>query len=159
MINLTNNEMKKLSILLIAAILSVSNLYSQSKTIKGRVILEDFRTMPEVSLMINDTVEVGKTDFDGFFQLDIPISKKEVVFDFIGVESVTIYLEDNCDNLEVIMMSLYSYDFISLKQAEKKRKKRYKKLDKLHKLAFEKGLFETDCPCYRREFESLYLSD
>lgn len=157
MINLTNNEMKKLSILLITAILSVGNLYSQSKTIKGRVILEDFRTMPEVLLMINDTVEVGKTDFDGFFQLDIPISIKEVVFYFIGVESATIYLEDNCGNIEVIMMPSYSYDFISLKQAEKNRKKRYKKLDKLHKLAFEKGLFETVCPCYRREFESLYL--
>lgn len=149
--------MKKLSILLITAILSVGNLYSQSKTIKGRVILEDFRTMPEVLLMINDTVEVGKTDFDGFFQLDIPISIKEVVFYFIGVESATIYLEDNCGNIEVIMMPSYSYDFISLKQAEKNRKKRYKKLDKLHKLAFEKGLFETVCPCYRREFESLYL--
>lgn len=151
--------MKKLSILLITVTISVCSLYSQSKTIKGRVIAEDFETLPGVSIMINDTVEVGKTDLDGFFQLDIPISKKEVLFDFVGMESVTINLEDNCDNLEVIMMPLYSYDFITPKQAEKKRKKRYKKLDKVHKQAFEKGLFETDCPCYRREFESLYLSD
>lgn len=154
-----NIEMKKLLILFIVLTASICGVYSQSKTIKGRVIAEDFETLPGVSIMINDTVEVGRTDLEGFFRLDIPASEKKISFDFVGMEPVTIELVDNCDNLEVVMMYLYSYDFMSLKRAERKRKKRYKKLPEIHKQAFEKGIFKTDCACYKREFESLYISD
>ena len=55
------------------------------------------------------------------------------------------------------MMYLYSYDFMSLRRAERKRKKRYKKLPEIHKQALEKGIFKADCACYGREFESFYL--
>lgn len=151
--------MKKLLILFIVFTASICGLYSQSRTIKGRVIAEDFETLPRVSIMINDTVEVGKTDLEGFFQLDIPASEKQISFDFVGMEPVAVELKDNCDSIEVVMMYLYSYDFMSPKRAERKRKKRYKKLPEIHKQAFEKGLFETECACYKREFESLYLSD
>lgn len=150
--------MKKILILFIVSTVLVCSLYSQNKTINGRVIAEDFETLPRVSIMIDDTVEVGTTDFDGFFQLDIPVSKK-ISFGFVGMESVTIDLVDNCDSLEVIMMYSYTYDFTSLKRADSKRKKRYKKLPEIHKQAFEKGIFKTDCACYKREFESLYTSD
>ena len=151
--------MKKLLILVIVFVVSIYSLYSQNKIIKGRVIAEDFETLPKVSIMVDDTVEVGTTDFDGFFQLDIPVSKKKISFGFVGMESATINLVDNCDSLEVVMMYSYTYDFISLKRAESKRKKRYKKLPEIHKQAFEKGIFKTDCACYKHEFESLYTSD
>lgn len=146
--------MKKLLILYIVFMVSLGGLYSQTKTIKGRVIAVGFETLPMVSIKLNDKDEVGKTDLEGFFQIDIPSSEKEILFDFVGMESVIIKLEENCDKVEVIMMPLYSYDFISPKQVERKRKKRYNMITKLHKQAFEKGLFETDCPCYKREFES-----
>lgn len=148
--------MKKLLILFIVFTASLGGLYSQTKTIKGRVIAEGFETLPMVSITLNDKDEVGKTDLDGFFQIDIPASEKEILFDFVGMESVIINLKENCGNVEVVMMPLYSYDFVSPKQVERKRKKRYNKIAKVHKQAFEKGLFETDCPCYKREFESHY---
>ena len=134
-----------------------SVLCSQSKTIRGRVIAEDFETLPGVSIMIDDTVELGVTDFDGFFEVEIPLSKKNLSFDFIGMESVTIDLVGSCTNLEVTMMYLYSYDFVSLKRAESKRKRRYKKIPQIHKKAFERGIFESDCSCYKRDFQSFYL--
>ena len=149
------DDMKKLLILFIVFTSSICSLYSQSKTIKGRVIAEDFETLPQASIMINDTVEVGRTDLDGFFRLDIPASEIKILIDFVGMESINIELVDNCDNLEVVMMYLYSYDFMSLRRAEKKRRKRYKKLHEIHKQAFEKGIFKTDCACYKREFESI----
>lgn len=149
--------MKKLLILFIVFNSSIYAVCSQSVTIRGRVIAEDFETLPRVSIMINDTVEVGKTDLEGFFRLDIPASEKQISFDFVGMESVTIELKDHCDSIEVVMMYLNSYDFMSLKRAERKRKKRYKKLPEIHQKAFEKGIFKTDCACYKREFESFYL--
>ena len=151
--------MKKLLILFIVISISMCSLYSQTKTIKGRVISEYFEILPAVSIMINDTVEVGRTDINGFFQIDIPISEKKILFVFVGMEPTTIELVDTCDKIEVVMMADYIYDFITLKRAERKRKKRYKKLPEIHKQAFEKGIFETEHACYNREFEPFYLQE
>lgn len=151
--------MKKLLILFIVISISMCSLYSQTKTIKGRVISDDFEILPQVSIMINDTIEVGRTDANGFFLIDIPISKKKLTFVFIGVESTNIELVGKCDNIEVVMMSIYTYDFMTLKRAERKRKKRYKKLPEIHKQAFEKSIFETESTCYNRKFESFYLQE
>ncbi len=151
--------MKKLLILFILIGISMCSLYSQTKTIKGRVISEDFEILPQVSIMINDTVEVGRTDANGFFLIDVPISEKKITFVFVGMESTTIELVDKCDKIEVVMMSIYTYDFMTLKRAERMREKRYKKLPEIHKQAFEKSIFETECACYIREFESFYLQE
>jgi len=106
--------------------------------------------------MINDTIEVGRTDLNGFFQIDIPVSEKKILFMFVGLDPTTIELVDKCDKIEVVMMLSSSYDFITLKQADRKREKRYKKLPEIHKQAFEKGIFETEYACYNREFEPFY---
>ena len=118
--------MKKLLIVSLVFSISICSLYSQNKTIKGRVISEDFETLPGVSIMIKDTVKVGRTDMKGFFQVDIPLSEERIQFSFLGLELTTIELEEKCNNIDVVMMSLYTYDFITLKQADRKRKKRYK---------------------------------
>lgn len=148
--------MKKLVILFIILSVSTCSLYSQNKTIKGRVISDDFETVPLASIMINDTLEVGRTDLNGFFQIVIPVSEKKILFIFVGLDPTTIELVDKYDKIEVVMMMSSSYDFITLKKADRKREKRYKKLPEIHKQAFEKGLFETEYACYNREFEPFY---
>ena len=134
--------MKKLLITLIVFCGSVCSVYSQNKTIKGRVISNQFDVLIGVPIMINDTVEVGKTDINGFFQIEIPVFEKKVSFKFVGVDPATIELVDKCDN------------FKSLKKVDKLRMKKFKTLPELHKEAFEKGLFKTDKPCYTQEFIS-----
>jgi hypothetical protein len=151
--------MKKLLILFIVFTASICGVYSQSKTIEGRVISDQFDILAGVSIMMNDTAEVGRTDIDGFFQIDIPVSEKKILFKGVGMEPTTIELVDECDKIEVVIMLSSTYDFITPKRAERKRKKRYKKLPEIHKQAFEKGIFETECACYKREFEPLYTSD
>ncbi|WP_321515394.1 hypothetical protein [Marinifilum fragile] len=151
--------MKKILIVFIVFSVSICSLYSQNKTIKGRVISEDFETLPGVFIMVNDSIEVGRTDLNGFFQIDIPISEKKILFEFVGIDPTTIELVDKCDKIEVVMMYTYTYDFITFKRAERKRKKRFKKLPEIHKQAFDKCIFETEYPCYKREFESFYLKE
>lgn len=146
--------MKKLLITLIVFCGSVCSVYSQNKTIKGRVISNQFDVLIGVPIMINDTVEVGKTDINGFFQIEIPVFEKKVSFKFVGVDPATIELVDKCDNVEVVMMLSSTYDFKSLKKVDKLRMKKFKTLPELHKEAFEKGLFKTDKPCYTQEFIS-----
>ena len=148
--------MKKLFVIFIFLSSSSGSIYSQNITLEGKVISEFFETMPGVSIMINDTVEVGKTDLDGSFQIVIPVSEKKILFKSLGLEPTTIEIVDKCDKIEIVMMLNCTYDFISLKRAERKRGKRYKRLPEIHKQAFEKGLFETKYACYKREFEPLY---
>lgn len=149
-------EMKKLLIIFIVFIVSRGSLYAQNRNIKGNVITEQFETISFVSIMINDTVEVGRTDLNGCFQIDIPVFEKKIVFMFLGLEPAMIELADTCDEVEVIMMLSGTYDFITLKKVDRLLMKRFKKLPELHKEAFEKGLFKTDKACYTQEFIPYY---
>jgi len=150
-----DNEMKKLLIICIVLV-STSSLYSQNKTIKGRVIDDNLETLPYVLITINDTVEVGKTDMNGFFQIETPVFVKKILFRYLGLEAATIELMDKCDEVEVVMMLSGTYDFITLKNVDRLRMKIFKKLPELHKEAFEKGIFKTDKACYTQEFIPYY---
>jgi hypothetical protein len=144
--------MKKLLIICIVLCVSTSIIYAQNKTIKGRVVDDNLETLPYVSIVINDTVKIGRTDLNGFFQIDIPISVKKISFRTIGIELASIELADECDEVEVVMMLSSTYDFMTLKKVDRLRMKRFKMLPELHKEAFEKGLFKTDKGCYTQEF-------
>lgn len=144
--------MKKLIISFIIIVASKCTLYSQNRTIKGRVISDDFQTVALASIIINDTFQVGKTDLNGFFQIDIPALEKNILFKSVGLESVLIKLSDTCYETEVVMILSGTYDFMTLKKADKFRMKRFKKLPELHSEAFAKGIFKTGKACYTQEF-------
>jgi len=148
--------MKKLLIIFILLSVSTSSLYSQNKTIKGRVIDNSLEPLPFVLIVINDTVEVGRTDLNGYFQIDIPVSEKKILFRSVGLDPTIIELKDKCDKIEVVMMLSGTYDFITLNRADRKREQEFKKLPEIHKQAFEKGIFETEYACYYRKFEPSY---
>jgi hypothetical protein len=144
--------MNKLLTISIVLSFSTCSIYSQSKTIKGRVIDDYFETLPYVSIMIRDTVKVGRTDLNGYFQIDIPISEKKLYLGSVGIDPVTIELTDKCDDIEVVMILSSTYDFITLKRGDRLRMKRFRMLPEIHKEAFEKGIFKTDKACYTQEF-------
>jgi len=144
--------MKNLLVIFIVYSISTFSLYSKSKVIQGRIISEFLETMPGVSIIINDSVEIGKTDLDGFFKIDIPVSIKKVFFKSVGLEPTTIELGDNCGEVEIVMMLSGTYDFTTLKKVDRLRKKKFKKLPELHKKAFIKAIFRTDKACYTQDF-------
>jgi hypothetical protein len=154
--NKKDSKIKKIVILCIALSVSIGSLYSQNKTIKGRVIDDNLETLAYVPILINDTVVVGKTDLNGFFQVSIPVSEKKILFRDIGLEPATIELADKCDEVEVVMILDGTYDFMSFKKIDKLRMKEFKKLPEIHKKAFEAGIFKTDSACYTQEFIPLY---
>lgn len=143
--------MKKLLTTYIVLSVSICTLYSQNKTIRGRVVDDNLEILPYISIMI-DTVEIGRTDLKGFFQIDIPVAQKKIAFMFLGLEPAVIESVNKCDDVEVVMMLSGTYDFMTPKKVDRLRMKRFKKLPELHKEAFEKGLFKTDKPCYTQEF-------
>jgi hypothetical protein len=144
--------MKKLLIVFFMLVVSSSSFYAQKKTIKGRVIDDHLEALPFVLIKLNDTVEVGKTDLNGYFQIEIPASVIKILFNTIGIDLATIELKDECNEVEVVMMYSGSYDFMSPKKVDRLRMKRFKQLPEKHKEAFEKGIFKTDIACYTQEF-------
>jgi hypothetical protein len=147
-----DNKMKKLLIIFIVILVSASNLYSQNKTIKGKVITNQFDVLTGIPIMLNDTVVVGRTDLNGCFQIDIPVSVKKILFRDVGLEKTVIELSDTCNEVEVIMLLRAIYDFATPRKVDRLRMKKFKRLPEFHKEAFEKGLFKTDKACYTQEF-------
>lgn len=148
--------MKKLIITFIVIVASTGGIFSQNNIIKGRVISEDLQIVPLVSIMINDMVEVGKTDHNGFFQIEIPDSVKKILLRDVGFEQAVIQIVDTCDEVDVVMMLSGTYDFMTLKKVDRLRKRKFNKLPELHKVAFERGIFKTDKGCYTQEFIPYY---
>lgn len=144
--------MKILLIICLAFSISIGNLYSQRKTITGKVITEDLVISPYTSIVINDTVEIGKTDLNGYFQIEIPVSAKKILFRGLGMEAASMELGDNCKEMEVIMLSSSTYDFMSLRKVNRHRKRSFIKLPELRKAAFEKGIFKTAYACFEQQF-------
>lgn len=116
------------------------------------MISEDYETVPGALIVTNDTIEVGATDLDGFFQIEIPLTVQRISFDLVGIERAVIELADNCNEIEVVMMLSGTYDFMTPKKVDKLRLKRFKKLPEIHRKAFEKGILKTDKACYIHEF-------
>ena len=128
------------------------NLNGQRKVITGRVIDEDFETIPEAMIQDSDTVLIGKTDLDGYLKIEIPTVTDTLFFRFIALEWKTIKLNPNCDTIDVIMMYDAIYDFMTASRIDRLRKKRFARLAELHQVAYEKGLFTTKHPCYEQSF-------
>lgn len=144
--------MKNVFFICILLCVSISSLYCQNRIISGRVINDQLDYMPMVSIFIEQNIEVGKTDLEGFFQIEVPISVKKLSFFGTGLETTSVEFANNCLVVEVIMLLSGSYDFISLKKVNKLRKKRFKNLPNLHAKSFEMGIFKTKTPCYIQEF-------
>ncbi|CAN1577495.1 hypothetical protein MCERE19_04149 [Spirosomataceae bacterium] len=148
--------MRKLIITCYIILVSISSLYSQGKLIKGRIIAENLENLPFASILINDKIEVGKADVNGYFEINIPITEKKIIFIFLGMEVTNIDLEDKCNEIEVILMDNVTYDFRSLKKVDRLRKKRFEKLPELRKMALDKGIFKKPNTCYKQEFIPYY---
>jgi hypothetical protein len=145
--------MKHIYILVILFLLSLNfdSLYGQ-RIIKGRILDESIEVLPGAGIYNQDTIKIGETDSEGYFNVTIPDTSKKLVIGFIGYEWVLIKLSNNCDYLEVILISESTYDFMSSRKIDRERKKNFDKLDEFRRLALSKGLFKQDSVCYYRDF-------
>lgn len=133
----------------ILTILLTSVLSSgQTRTVTGKVIGEyEDVPMPGVTIQNLDTVNVGTTDLEGKFKLDIPTGTTGLMFIFLGAERTSVTFPPDCDYLEIIIMTDVIYDYVTAATINRRRQKRFKKIKERHLEAFEKGIFTTKEPC------------
>src|SRR5690606_28677449 len=118
------NNMKVL-LTLFSVVLSVCILNAQeTKTISGRIISEDLELLPGAKIYDMDTTVLGSTDLDGYFKIQAPVETSELLLGFIGMEWTSVKI-NNCQNLEMVVMTDVIYDFIPIKKINRKRHKRF----------------------------------
>ena len=134
---------------------SINAIYSQNRAIQGKVIYDnynDFDPIPYADIIINDSIKIGRTGIDGCFQFETSLPVNKLTISSVGVEDADLIISDNCNNIELIMISLPHRCFMSLRKINKERRKNYKNLPRLHKEAYEKGIFQSPYACYIQEF-------
>ena len=140
------------AILLSISLLFIARLCGQTRTITGKVIGEALYPVYEARIFNADNLLLVTTDTSGNFKLEIPIETKSIIISSLGMERKNIDLTGNCSNLDIILLSSATYDFMSAGKVDRLRKKDFDKLPALHQAAFEKGIFKLVKPCYTEKF-------
>lgn len=145
--------MYRLFLILLMMISSFDTIYSQNRTIKGLVIDEgDFEIIIGAEIIINDSINVGKSGLDGRFQFETPLKDFKLKIMAPGWEDAELEISEGCNNIELIMMLDMIHDFASPKKVDKARRKRYNNIPNLHKEAYDKGIFQSPEACFSRKF-------
>lgn len=126
-------------------------LYGQ-KIITGRVIDENLVAIPGINIY-SDSILIGHTDIDGHYELKLPRGSNKLDYVCVGYERVSIEFQNDCTNIEVILISDGTYNYKSNRKIDRLRRKRFDNLKELQLTASKKGLFVEGLPCYSRKFE------
>ncbi len=132
----------------------ITQVVGQTRTLTGKLIDDNFQPFIQVKIFNVDTLLLGKSDMTGNFSIAVPSDTRTLIIADVGMEWKRIDLSDSCNNLEIILLPRWTYDFKTLKKVDRLRKKQFNKLPTLHKTAFEKGVFKSDKPCYVDNFIS-----
>lgn len=122
------------------------------RTIKGRIIDEYIEPLPVTGVYDHDTIQLGKTDLDGYFEINVPKGTNKLIFGGIGYEWAIISIPENCDYAEVILLQDALYHYKSHRKIDRLRKRRFAKIPTIHQEAFNKGIFKDEKPCFTQEF-------
>ena len=107
---------------------------------------------PGVRIFENDTIQIGETDLNGDFEVLISKNTNELTFSWIGYQTTTISLTENCNYIEFILMAYTLYHYRSNKKVDKDRKKEFDKLPELYLKAFNNNIFKSKNPCFKQDF-------
>lgn len=98
-----NLGIKKSGILFLAFLVSVTSLFGQEITLRGKVIYSgDKESLPGVTIQVKGTSIGTTTDIDGNFALIVPPNAKTLVFSFVGMEQQEIEIGDT-RNFSVVL--------------------------------------------------------
>jgi hypothetical protein len=146
------NTLKSNLIFFITLFLCLSTTFGQ-QTISGRIIAEDLEIGTPITVYDKDTLEIGKTDINGYFEIELQKDHEKLIFAGIGYEWTKIELPKDCESLELILFYQGSYHYKSNRKVDRIRKRRFDKISELHLKAYNNGLFKTKKSCLNREFE------
>lgn len=147
-------QSRKLLFLSFVFFFGIITAYGQ-RTIKGRIIDENIESLPDAGVYDHDTIQLGKTDLEGYFEINIPEGTNNLIFGGIGYEWAMVLIPDSCDYSEVILLHEGTYHYKSHRKIDRLRRRRFENIPIIHQEAFEKGIFKDINPCFTREFDPI----
>ena len=123
------------------------------RTLSGKTIDQFSESAIGITIFDKDTIKIGQTDLNGYFQIKVRKETNKLIFAGVGYEWASVTVPSECENLEIILFLASTYDFMSPRKVDRLRKKEFEKLIELHYQAYKKGIFETEKPCVIRKFE------
>jgi hypothetical protein len=123
------------------------------RALRGKTIDQFLESAIGITIFDKDTIKIGQTDLNGYFQIKVPKETDKLIFAGVGYEWAVVTVPPECENLEIILFLASTYDFMSPRKVDRLRKMEFEKLTELHYQAYKKGIFETEKPCFIRKFE------
>ena len=143
----------KIVLIILSAFFVYMETYAQSRTVNGLLLDPDLFPTSHIHIYIRDSVEVGRTDAKGSFEITIPVVADSIIFRGVGFEPLLVRLDPGCRRVEAIMVLAGSYDFMSPAKVDRQRRRYFNKLSKLYPVAVRKGLFAAGPPCSKAIFQ------
>ncbi|MDJ1501259.1 hypothetical protein [Xanthocytophaga agilis] len=128
--------------------------YGQVRTVTGKIVGEDELTpLINVSIRSIDTIQLGVTDINGNFTVELPAGTNQLLLSALAMEWTLIKILPSCTNLEIIMLIDGHHDFMTLRKENRIRHRYFKNREKLHLAAYQKRIFTADSPCFTYIFQ------
>ena len=154
---MNTNKIKTINLIILLIFAFFNSSGQITRKINGYFVDERYNSLPYISIYNSDSVLLGETDIDGKITITIPIDMQRLRINYIGFKTTIIDVPSDCNNLDVILLVLVNYDFISNRKVNRKERRRFQKLPKLHKKAYKLGLFKSETPCYIRPWPGKWL--
>ena len=143
----------KTVLIILSALFVYLGTYAQSRPLNGLLLDGDLFPTADIHIYVNDSVEVGRTDATGKFEIALPDGADSIIFRGVGFEPLLMRLTPSCNRVEAFMVLAGSYDFMSPAKVDRQRRRHFKKITRLYPVAVQKGLFASTPPCYKVVFQ------
>jgi hypothetical protein len=116
--------------------------------ISGKIVDQNLNELPNVIVMTLDSKVLDTTDFHGSFNFQFNPEIKKIKVRGLMYQEEEIELIESCNTLEIVLLEVWIYDFVTVKKAERKRiRDRKKILTKLYSEAYERKIFTNQNEC------------
>ena len=108
---------RRIICLILFCLVGLNYTFAQSIKVEGKVNDENGQPLPGVSIAVKGTSQGTVTNFDGYYTITVPSADVNLVFSFIGMQTVTVpinkrsvinvVLKENFEELKAVMIVAY----------------------------------------------------
>ena len=138
--------MNKELIINIIAFLLVGNIFAQNRILKGKIVDENFKPIPFVSIKTMQNQNNFVADKLGNFEIEIAESEKEIEVNYVGLLTEKVNIENKCF-LNIVMLRNYIIEFETIQEEAKFYKKLRRKTERKYKKAVKNGILKKEENC------------
>ena len=138
--------MNKELIINIIAFLLVGNIFAQNRILKGKIVDENFKPIPFVSIKTMQNQNNFVADKLGNFEIEIAESEKEIEVNYVGLLTEKVNIENKCF-LNIVMLRNYIIECETIQEEAKFYKKLRRKTERKYKKAVKNGILKKEENC------------